>query len=395
MNVLTLDVETTISNKGQPFDVNNKCVVVGVKYPTWDAVHYYEERFNNLQLVINKAPIICGFNIKFDLHWLRKIGINIRNITVWDCQLAHFILNCQEVRLPSLNKVAAFYGLGQKLDIIKEEYWDKGIDTDQIPRNILSEYLTQDLVLTEQVYEKQYEQFRNDPRFNLFKLQCADLLVLEEIEWSGVFFNTEEALKKAEEIKIELDEIYTDISNILGGVPFNPNSNDDVSCILYGGVIVDTIRVPIGFYKKGAAKEGEIKYKNIDKRYSLPRLVEPLDGTESKTVKEYDSEGFPMTSQTYWQVNDTVFRSLKLNKKAKEVVSLLTKYAEKSKLRGTYLVGYSKLIEKMNWEHNMLHPTINQCVVITGRTSSSKPNGQNADPITKVYMQSRYNDSSR
>ena len=53
--------------------------------------------------------------------------------------------------------------------------------------------------------------------------------------------------------------------------------------------------------------------------------------------------------------------------------------------------GYTKLIEKMNWPKDMLHGTLNQCVVVTGRLSSSKPNLQNADGETKRYMETRYN----
>lgn len=83
-------------------------------------------------------------------------------------------------------------------------------------------------------------------------------------------------------------------------------------------------------------------------------------------------------------------RKLKLTKEAKQIVELLKRYSELEKLRGTYLIGYSSLIEKMNWSSNTLHGTLNQCVAITGRLSSSKPNLQNADPITKVFMESKF-----
>ena len=376
MNILILDVETTISNKGNPFDLTNKCVCVGLKFTTCEEVIFYKEDFTAIQEYILAADIIVGFNIKFDLSWLKNIGIDISNVRVWDVQLAEFILECQENPYNSLDDAAIKYGFNKKLDIVKTEYWDKDIDTDAIPREILSDYLTQDLVLTQQVYEKQYEQFKNNNRFNLFKLQCADLLVLQEMEWNGVKFNTEKALKKAEEIEIEIVAINKQLSDFVGGIPFNPNSNDDVSCLLYGGNIVDSVRFPIGVFKTGE-KVGQVRYKKVDKEYTLPRLVEPIKGTER------DKEG-------YWLVNDTVLRTLKLNKTAKKVVDLLTKYSELDKLRGTYLQGYSKLIDKMNWEKDVLHGTINQCVAITGRTSSSKPNLQNADVVTKLFMESRY-----
>ena len=374
---MILDIESTISNKGNPFDRRNKLVVTGILDKDY-TICYNDSSVQEIQTKLDNDRFLVAFNAKFDLHWLRRVGYDISNLTVWDCQLAHFLLNNQTTPFPSLNDVAAFYGLGQKEDKIKLDYWDKGIDTDQIPRPELTSYLKQDLLLTQQVYEKQREQFRNDGRFPLFKLQSADLLVLEEMEWNGIIFNTEEALKKAGEIKLELDEIYNNLLGYAGGVPFNPSSNDHISALIYGGTITECIRIPVGVYKSGD-RQGEVRYKKVEKIYTLPRLVEPLEGTQR------EKEG-------YWLVNDTVLRSLKLDKTAKKVVKLLTQYSEKEKLKGTYLEGYAKLIEKMDWEPGTLHPTINQCVAITGRTSSSKPNGQNADPITKLFMETRYSE---
>jgi hypothetical protein len=70
------------------------------------------------------AEILVGFNIKFDLHWLRKYGINFVGKRVWDCQLVHFILTGQQDTYPSLNSVAAYYDLGSKLDVVATEYWN-------------------------------------------------------------------------------------------------------------------------------------------------------------------------------------------------------------------------------------------------------------------------------
>jgi DNA polymerase-1 len=382
-NILILDVETTISNKGNPFDKTNKLVCVGIKWiqqgNSWPATILYDH-YDTLQHIINRADIIVGANIKFDIHWLRNIGIDISKIKVWDVQVAEFLLSYQQNKYPSLDGAAEKYGFPKKLDIVKTEYWDKGLCTSEVPREILSNYLTQDLVLTQQVYEAQLEQFKTNGLYKLFRLQCQDLLVLQEMEYNGIQFSTEKALKYAEGITAELNEIYKELSQYTNGIPLNLNSNLHVSCLLYGGNILLDDKLPIGVFKSGE-KKGQVKYKNIIKEYPLPRLVEPLKGTEVKK---------PDGSPEYWKVNETVLRSLKLNKTARIIVGLLTRYSELEKLRGTYLIGYSELIKEMNWPHNKLHGTLNQCVAITGRLSSSKPNLQNADPVTKVFMTSIY-----
>lgn len=157
MNILTLDVETTISNKGNPFDLTNKLVCVGLKWK--DQMYIEYDHFGTIQHYIDNADLIVGFNIKFDLHWLRRIGVDISKVKVWDCQIGEFLLENQTNPYPSLDKAAEKYGLPLKLDVVKTEYWEKGIDTDEVPRTILSEYLTQDLILTEQVFLKQCKAF--------------------------------------------------------------------------------------------------------------------------------------------------------------------------------------------------------------------------------------------
>jgi len=78
---------------------------------------------------------------------------------VWDCQIAEFLLESQRNPYPSLAKACEKYNIPAKMDIIELEYWDKCIDTDEIPKDILLEYNKHDVIITEQVFKKQYEQF--------------------------------------------------------------------------------------------------------------------------------------------------------------------------------------------------------------------------------------------
>ena len=377
MNVLTLDWETTIRNNGNPFDLNNRGVVLGIRLLGGASREYYGD-YRHAQGHINHADLLVGFNIKFDLHWLQREGISFSGKKIWDCQLAEFILEDMKNPYPSLDQAAEKYGLPKKLDVVKTEYWDKGIDTPDIPRDVLSDYLRQDLTLTEQVYLKQLEQFEGEAKgkYALFKLQCLDLLTLQEMEWNGIYFNTEKARAKAEEIQNELDELQETFSGWFNNAPINLNSNDHISAILYGGTITIDDRIPVGVFKTGA-KVGEVRYKLVTKEYEFPRLVEPLKGSE--TAKE-----------GYYKVNEDVLRQLKPNKHVKKVLDLLDRYSKLDKLKNTYLIGWSNLIDTMGWEYNMIHGNLNMCKAQTGRLSSTKPNLQNADPQTKVFCESRY-----
>lgn len=167
MNILTLDCETTTFRKGNPFSKRNKLCYVGLKWfdnSICNIVNYQvgdkETSRNYVQQQVNAANIIVGFNIKFDIHWLMNIGVTFNNVRqIWDCQLAEFLLESQQNSYNSLNDALEKYGLPRKLDIVKSDYWDKGIDTPDIPEDIMREYLAYDCEGTESVFIEQAKQF--------------------------------------------------------------------------------------------------------------------------------------------------------------------------------------------------------------------------------------------
>ena len=69
MNHKVLDVETTIFQKGNPFSRQNKLVLVGIG-------DYMGMEKEKIQEEINNTKLLVGFNIKFDLHWIKNYEIN-------------------------------------------------------------------------------------------------------------------------------------------------------------------------------------------------------------------------------------------------------------------------------------------------------------------------------
>ena len=159
--VLIYDVETTTYSKGSPFDNRNKLVMSGFKWLGDEAnLLLSYNHFPTTQDLFDDSTLIVGFNIKFDLHWARRIGVNISKVCVWDCQIGEFLLNKQTPRYPSLDQACEKYGIPLKLDVVKTEYWDKGICTSEVPTEILQEYLEGDLDRTERVFKEQIKQFK-------------------------------------------------------------------------------------------------------------------------------------------------------------------------------------------------------------------------------------------
>ena len=381
MKYLTLDNETTTKNSGNPYTVSNKLCYVGCRasegtYKDFK-IEYdsdpYGQQLKQLQELIDEHDCIVGFNLKFDLHWLSRYGIRFEGKRVFDTQVAEFILSHQSKSYPSLDDTAISYGLDGKLDIVKIEYWDKGIDTTCVPEQILREYLQRDVEQTWEVFLKQQE--RIEPYRTIISLANQDLLTLLEIEKNGMLYDKERSIAEGDTIQSQLDEIDAKLVELSGFSNLNPGSGEHISAILYGGSVTVPVRVPTSrTLKDGTIKIGE---KWGEKEVTFPRLVNPLPKSELK------KEGFFAT-------NEETLKQLKPTGVAKQLLKLIQERAKLEKLRGTYLHGIPKLIDTMEWDGGIIHGTLNQCVAVTGRLSSTKPNMQNFDGNMGYLFRSRY-----
>jgi DNA polymerase I-like protein with 3'-5' exonuclease and polymerase domains len=374
MKLLALDTETTTWNKGNPYDARNKLVCIS--YANSDSSGTRPvDGLDAIRTLVCDSQLIIGFNFKFDLHWLLKAGLStLRQKQIWDVQIAEFILSNQTWRFPSLNETCAKYGLEQKLDIVKTEYWDKGINTDEIPWDVLENYATRDAELTLQCYHAQ-RKLMTPAQVKLCYLMCQDLQILQEMEANGIPFDEDLCVKRAAEVDDKITEIKAKLHAVYPDIPINFASNDHLSAFLYGGTIKEDGKEHIGFFKSGQ-KAGQPKYKNIIIEHKLPRLFTPLKGSE-------------MAKEGNYAVDESTLRKLR-GKRA--LVDLILELSKLEKLNGTYYNGLVKLRKEMNWEPGVLHGNFNQTTAQTGRLSSSKPNLQNfASELQDIFI-SNYHD---
>ena len=386
MRITTLDCETTIFEKGNPFARRNRLCMVGLGsntgvYHSLDIEYGNNPYGYNLEVIakiLEDTDLLVGFNLKFDLHWIRRYIPDVKiPIRVWDCQLAEFILSNQTWAYPSLDESLRKRGFEPKLDVVKKEYWEKGIDTPDVPRDILEPYLRRDVEGTYELYQAQLKEItQNRPEiFTLFKAQCVDLLVLQEMEFNGMLYDVPESERlglEAESKLVQLDAELDSLANVSG---LNWNSSDHISCVLFGGTIplkarVETQRI----LKDGTVKIGE-KWGVVP--LVCPRLAEPRRGTET------EKEGI-------WSVGESLLRNLKGSKRVKSIVALLLERARLSKLQTTYYNGLPKIIDQKDWNSGTIYGSFNQCRASTGRIASSGPNLQNFSGEIKQLFHSRF-----
>ena len=372
MSILFWDTENTAWNKGAPFDARNFNVLIcwdynGIKGHAFSEDEAGRREFGRL---LEECDLAVGFNLKYDLHWTRKLGLSLPRRSHC-CQVTEFILGRQQTPYPSLDGCASKYNLPRKIDLVKQ-YWDKGINTHEIPKPILLEYCEHDVEITKQLY---YAQQIPDYQRTLISLANQDLMVLEDIEWNGMYFNPEVVKKKETDIAEQIREIQTKL-DLYHSIPcFNWASPAHISALLYGGKIIEERRVPIGVYKTGA-KVGQPRFSVEKIEHVLPRMYNPPKGSE-------------LAKEGTWSTDEDTLLKIKGGKK--ELIEGILKSKELTKLQSTYVGGLLQKHNEMHWPKNYIHGNYNQCVAATGRLSSSSPNMQNmSGDILDIFV-SRFN----
>lgn len=387
---IVFDFEATgaQSNKAHPFDPRNKACNLGMRNidtgetKIWKLEYDeqpYGDNLREIQDWLAKTTTLIGFNTKYDLHWLYRYSLGYSHCRIFDCQVAYYILTAQQHQYPSLDQVAEHYGLEKKLDVVKTEYWNNGMDTDEVPYDILSDYLAQDLIVTENVYNSLMDDLAKQSKEmnQLVKMNNLDLVVLADIEQNGVLLHREKSERKGNEIVSEIEQIDEYLRQFAGYDWFNPNSGDHLSAFLYGGTITRVEKQDYLFtYKDGRTA---IKQRNTEVPYVFKRLFKPLEGSE-------------LAKEGFYATNEPTLTSLgeKAKGEYKNILDTVLHRAKIEKRRGTYYHGYPKRIDEMGWNDNIMHPSFNQCVAVSGRLSCTKPNVQNVESDVKEVFITRF-----
>jgi DNA polymerase I-like protein with 3'-5' exonuclease and polymerase domains len=382
---LVLDLETSIHNKGNPYDTRNFIVTAHFKQAGGQVVCKFYDEPDFLPVVrgaVASATLFIGCNCKFDIAHLRNVGIELPvGCRVWDVMLAEFILSGQTAPFVSLDELATKYNVGKK-DHTIEEYWEKGISTEDIPRDVVVERGNPDVTLTELVYRAQLSDPRMSPALHkLILLDGLDLLVLGDMEWNGFKYDVDASLARAGTLQGELEQTNAEILSH-SPIAFNLDSGDLLSLFLFGGEHIEELRTPVQRVYKSGPQKGEAYVRNEFQGTTTTRFsgfFNPPKGSELK------KEGFFSTAE------DTLLQLKAKTKVQKRIVELLLRRATLSKLVGTYLEPLPQLIEDMHWKDNLIHGQFNQVVARTGRLSSSRPNMQNSPEEVDEFFITRFN----
>ena len=437
---LTIDVENTVVKREgkmhlDPFEPSNKLVLVGCLEDNGQ-----EHLFNMdvpdgiyLQELLDKATIIIGHNIAYDLMWLWETGYKYDG-PVFDTMLAEYVLQRGKKEPLSLEECAKRHELAtQKEDTLKH-YFAQGVGVDGIPRDELKKYLSADLKATQELSDLQYKRLNSKEDAGLMNTVVFTNKVsvaLAKIYRRGFKVDTD-TLKSVElefqKEKLDIEKrLKGQVKELMGDTPINMNSPEQMSWILYSRKPKDkslwmnhfghtmektkfhqTVKENSDIVYKTKAEKcwncygaGTIKkYKKDGSLYAKLPKCPKCNGEGFIFVNSGKIAGFRFNPPNVKWVSANGFS---VNKKMLEVLQHVTKrndsmeaynfLADIQRLSSldTYLSSFVDGIKIHTKTDGMLHVRLLQHRTATGRFSGADPNMQNMPrggtfPVKKVFV---------
>ena len=400
------DTETnTLEVLGQ--NKNFKCVGISLSWGEDDNYyiptgHVREEDIDNqltidevvdcLATVFNRENVrIYGWNLKFDLHVLRRIGIKVASRDVFDGMLASWL--CNE-NTPNGLKDNTTDKMGIPQTHFKET-------TDTVPNEVKKAFgysanskVTFDLVLVKDGapyaiadafytwcnclgYEKELVAEGMDKIY--YKMYIPFLFVLFEMEEQGVTVDVPKLKQMGIDMQSDLDDLQYEIYE-LAGVEFNIGSSQQKAEILFG---YEKETKPVALDKLPKYLQQAFRDRDYDlldakgyrvsddrriyKKGNSTVLEHSFGFTPTATTKS----GAPSTdSDAIWRISQKVYK--KANKRKQqgvEMCKLMLEYSKLAKLKTAFVDG---ILEQL-YDDGKVHPSFNQIGTDSGRLSCSKP----------------------
>lgn len=243
-NYLTLDCETDTSHGdyGHPVFPDNGMVLFSHRQNGKEMVSRFGDEFNQGAVVraVQRADFIVAHNAKYELGWLRRCGLNLQDIVVFDTKIAEYVLlgnlaaGCNATGLPprstSLDACCRRRGWEIK-DPVVDKMMKYGINPIQMPRPWLQGRCEQDVDTTERLFRDQLERLQKTDRLAILASRCSFTPVLADIEFQGMNLDKHRVEEVYETQRKRLVELEREMEEITGGI--NWRSPVQVANFLY------------------------------------------------------------------------------------------------------------------------------------------------------------------
>lgn len=423
---VSVDFETTINNhKDIALDkhidrpaadywaADNEVVLCGYHIHSTNSLRLYSSRGEMGKALLNMAEryqlVLVGINWGFDAPYLWTSEIPIdkfleKDIILYDLQISEYMITGQDKKFPSMASMSETYKTVHKKTDEVAKFWERGINTPDIPEKLLKDYLKQDLHTTTDIFFNQYRYIRKvikeTNNKNLWRLILSHMKGRMNtclMEMHPFIVDTKVINELSNELEIKINNIckraenwYTDIYGkspkcIKEGGVFSPSVFNH---IIHNQILVDVTTQPkmkdgrVVLYKSGP-KKGKIRQEKVQTKIpsigdatpsTLRHKVEWLEFTNNKLEHPFTKTGKSLRCD-----NDYCSILLKSKIKAcyREYLRYYMDYKKYSKIRNTYSKSFVHKLGRRSAIDKLLCTHFNHTATATGRLSSTNPNLQN------------------
>lgn len=326
-NYCVLDLETTNKNFGDPREQENRLLLTVVKEADKQFLHSWanEYELGDILDYLKQFDFLVGHNIKYDLKWLKRAGLDLHDVLVYDTMIGEYVYygNTRPKGGLGLGPTSVRYGGPPK-----QPYVDSLISGGVCPSTIDTEALLSRCILdvsqTEDIFLKQRKILHNANLLPVQFTRCIFTPVLADMESKGLALDAEAVeaeFKKADE---EYRRISDELDQFTGGI--NPKSPKQVAEFLYDTLEFQELsdrsgprRTPAGarltssdaLEQLVAKTPKQAKFLELKKKQSL--LSASLDKALSKFKECCDNKDY-----LYAQFNQTITQTHRLSSSGTE-----------------------------------------------------------------------------
>lgn len=277
---VVVDFETNNKEFGSALNPDNHIVLT-----CWDVVyadgtvqnkHVWGDEYElaELEADIKQADFVVAHNAKFELQWLKRCGMELRDILVFDTFLAEWVLSGnlggQKGWELNLDDTAARYGLPPKMSVAKQLI-HMGVDPSDIPYHLLLPYCYRDVELSRKLFYMQVDRLRRDGLLHLALTRNLCCAALADLEFGGAELDAVAVKKEYEDTVKEFHELDKQLTALTGGV--NMSSPKQL-----GEYLFKTLNFPVPKDHKG---------KPLETKKGLPKTdVKTLDKLQANTNEQ-------------------------------------------------------------------------------------------------------------
>ena len=228
-----------------------------------------------------------GYNIKFDLHFLEKEGLEILSKKLIDVIVMVRLIEHSDTKELALTPTgkrnygeeAVAYDIETK-KLLKSNKWNK--DFSLAPPEMLGDYCKKDVLLTARIYTDYLNKIQKTQQLKIFELECDLTKVLYKMEQRGISIDKQYAKTTKDSIISRLENVQQEI-HTLAGQEFNISSPKQIGEIFNNMGIESPIKTP-----KGQDSWNEAALININHRMAgLIRQYRTIDKLRSTYIDPY------------------------------------------------------------------------------------------------------------